>query len=151
MPNKSNEKAAGEFIEDVARQLTPLGVPAVAARLYGYLLLAPEPVSLDAIAADLRVARSTAFVAARLLEQYMLARRIGQRGTKRVLYEASDNYEAMLVAQNRLLENLAEVFDRGSGVAAAPARERLVEVAEFYRVTRRAMDEALEAWRAGRR
>ena len=151
MPNKSNGKAAGEFIEDVARQLTPLGVPAVAARLYGYLLLAPEPVSLDAIAADLQVARSTAFVAARLLEQYMLARRIGQRGTKRVLYEASDNYEAMLVAQNRLLENLAEVFDRGSGVAAAPARERLVEVAEFYRVTRRAMDEALEAWRAGRR
>ena len=151
MPNKSNEKAAGEFIEDVARQLTPLGVPAVAARLYGYLLLAPEPVSLDAIAADLRVARSTAFVAARLLEQYMLARRIGQRGTKRVLYEASDNYEAMLVAQNRLLENLAEVFDRGSGVAAAPARERLVEVAEFYRVTQRAMDAALETWRAGRR
>ncbi|WP_374533579.1 GbsR/MarR family transcriptional regulator [Phenylobacterium sp.] len=151
MPNKSNEKAAGEFIEDVARQLTPLGVPAVAARLYGYLLLAPEPVSLDAIAADLQVARSTAFVAARLLEQYMLARRIGQRGTKRVLYEASDNYEAMLVAQNRLLENLAEVFDRGSGVAAAPARERLVEVAEFYRVIRRAMDEALEAWRAARR
>lgn len=151
MPNKSNEKAAGEFIEDVARQLTPLGVPAVAARLYGYLLLAPEPVSLDAIAADLQVARSTAFVAARLLEQYMLARRIGQRGTKRVLYEASDNYEAMLVVQNRLLENLAEVFDRGSGVAAAPARERLVEVAEFYRVIRRAMDEALEAWRAARR
>ena len=151
MPNKSNEKAAGEFIEDVARQLTPLGVPAVAARLYGYLLLAPEPVSLDAIAADLQVARSTAFVAARLLEQYMLARRIGQRGTKRVLYAASDNYEAMLAAQNRMVESLAEVFERGSGIAATPARERLVEVAEFYRVTQRAMDAALETWRAGRR
>lgn len=45
---------------------------------------------------------------------------------------------------------LAEIFDRGSGVAQAPARERLVEVAEFYRVARRAMDEALETWRAGR-
>lgn len=145
----SNEKAAIEFIEDVARQLIPWGVPAAAARLYGYLLLATEPVTLDQIAEDLQVARSTAFVAARLLEQYMLARRIGQRGTKRVLYEASDNYEAMLVAQNRMLESLAEIFDRGSGVAQAPARERLVEVAEFYRVARRAMDEALETWRAG--
>jgi DNA-binding transcriptional regulator GbsR (MarR family) len=147
----SNAEAVAEFIEDVARQLIPWGVPAAAARLYGYLLLAAEPVSLDQIAADLQVARSTAFVAARLLEQYMLARRIGQRGTKRVLYAASDNYEAMLAAQNRMVESLAEVFERGSGIAAAPARERLVEVAEFYRVTQRAMDAALETWRAGRR
>ena len=147
----STAEAAAGFIEDVARQLTPWGVPAAAARLYGYLLLAAEPVSLDQIAADLQVARSTAFVAARLLEQYMLARRIGQRGTKRVLYAASDNYEAMLAAQNRMVESLAEVFERGSGIAAAPARERLVEVAEFYRVTQRAMDAALETWRAGRR
>jgi DNA-binding transcriptional regulator GbsR (MarR family) len=146
----SNAEAVAEFIEDVARQLIPWGVPAAAARLYGYLLLAAEPVSLDQIAADLQVARSTAFVAARLLEQYMLARRIGQRGTKRVLYAASDNYEAMLAAQNRMVESLAEVFERGSGIAAAPARERLVEVAEFYRVTQRAMDAALETWRAGR-
>lgn len=147
----SNAEATAEFIEDVARQLTPWGVPAAAARLYGYLLLAAEPVSLDQIAADLQVARSTAFVAARLLEQYMLARRIGQRGTKRVLYAASDNYEAMLAAQNRMVESLAEVFERGSGIAPTPARERLVEVAEFYRVTQRAMDAALETWRAGRR
>ena len=147
----SNTEAAAGFIEDVARQLIPWGVPAAAARLYGYLLLAAEPVSLDQIVADLQVARSTAFVAARLLEQYMLARRIGQRGTKRVLYAASDNYEAMLAAQNRMVESLAEVFERGSGIAAAPARERLVEVAEFYRVTQRAMDAALETWRAGRR
>ena len=147
----SNTEAAAGFIEDVARQLIPWGVPAAAARLYGYLLLAAQPVSLDQIAADLQVARSTAFVAARLLEQYMLARRIGQRGTKRVLYAASDNYEAMLAAQNRMVESLAEVFERGSGIAAAPARERLVEVAEFYRVTQRAMDAALETWRAGRR
>jgi DNA-binding transcriptional regulator GbsR (MarR family) len=146
----SNAEAAAGFIEDVARQLIPWGVPAAAARLYGYLLLAAEPVSLDQIAADLQVARSTAFVAARLLERYMLARRIGQRGTKRVLYAASDNYEAMLAAQNRMVESLAEVFERGSGIAAAPARERLVEVAEFYRVTQRAMDAALETWRAGR-
>ena len=147
----SNAEAAAGFIEDVARQLTPWGVPAAAARLYGYLLLAAEPVSLDQIAADLQVARSTAFVAARLLEQYMLARRIGQRGTKRVLYAASDTYEAMLAAQNRMVESLAEVFERGSGIAPTPARERLVEVAEFYRVTQRAMDAALETWRAGRR
>jgi DNA-binding transcriptional regulator GbsR (MarR family) len=41
------------FIEDSARLLVPWGVPQTAARVYGYLLLLPEPVSLDRMTADL--------------------------------------------------------------------------------------------------
>jgi HTH-type transcriptional regulator, osmoprotectant uptake regulator len=36
-----------------------------------------------------------------------LVRRLGERGSKRALYEVSDNYEGMLTEQNRLLEVLA--------------------------------------------
>ena len=53
MPNMSND-ARERFIDEVSRQLTPWGVPAAAARLYAYLLLSPEPASLDQIASCMR-------------------------------------------------------------------------------------------------
>jgi HTH-type transcriptional regulator, osmoprotectant uptake regulator len=155
MPNKSNKgrtEAKRRFIEDVARLLAPWGVPQTAARLYGYLLLSAEPVSLDRIATDLEISKSSASVAARLLEQYTLARRHGERGSKRALYEASDNYEGMLTDQNRLLNALADLLRSGAGaVSSKTTRDRLEEMARFYLVTRQAMESALQRWRASRR
>jgi len=94
----------------VARLLTPWGVPPVAARLYGYLLLCSRPISLDQITEDLEISKSSASVAARLLESYTLARRHSQPGTKRALYAVADDYEAMIRQQNRLLDAVAESF-----------------------------------------
>jgi predicted transcriptional regulator len=105
-----------------ARLMVPWGVPQAVARLYGYLLLGAEPVSLDRIAADLEVSKSSASVAARLLEKYTLVRRHGERGSKRVLYDASDNYEGMLSGQNRLLEASAELLS-GRDVVKAFAKD----------------------------
>src|ERR1700728_3056315 len=88
--NKETPKTRHRFIQGMAELLTPLGVPQTAARLYGYLLLCEEPVSLDRIVDDLEISKSTASVAAHLLEMYTLVRRSGQRGTRRVLFEPSD-------------------------------------------------------------
>ena len=94
---------------------------------------------------------SSASVAARLLEKYTLVRRLGERGSKRALYEVSDNYEGMLTEQNRLLEVLAELLRTGAGsVASRSTRDRLKEMAEFYLVTRDAMESALRRWRQRR-
>jgi DNA-binding transcriptional regulator GbsR (MarR family) len=154
MPNIANEdlsEPARRFIEDVARLLTPWGVPLTAARLYGYLLLNAEPVSLDRIAADLEMSKSSASVAARLLEMYTLVRRHGQRGSRRILYAVSDNYEGMIAEQNRMLQAGAELMRTGArNVATGKARARLEEMAEFYLVTREAMDAALRRWRERR-
>ncbi len=70
MPNISNKVGEDErrFVEDVARLLTPWGVPPVAARLYGRLLLCPNSVGLDQITEDLGISKSSASVVARLLE-----------------------------------------------------------------------------------
>src|SRR5215510_2189396 len=159
MPNKPNKRAQNgradakqRFIDDVARLLLPWGVPQTAARLYGYLLLSPEPVSLDRMTKDLEVSKSSASVAARLLEKYTLARRHGERGSKRALYEVSDNYEGMLTEQNRLLLALAELLRTGArSVASQAARDRLEDMAEFYLVMREAMEAALRRWRSRRR
>jgi DNA-binding transcriptional regulator GbsR (MarR family) len=150
MPNnKRLNETERRFIEDVARLMVPWGVPQTAARLYGYLLLSAEPVSLDRITADLEVSKSSACVAARLLEKYTLIRRHGERGSKRVLYDASDNYEGTLSEQNRLLEALSELLRTGEEiVGSGKARDRLEEMASFYEVIRHAMKAALDRWRA---
>ncbi|MEZ2126596.1 MULTISPECIES: GbsR/MarR family transcriptional regulator [unclassified Sinorhizobium] len=142
-------KTEERFIDDVARLLIPWGVPQTAARLYGYLLLNAEPASLDRITSDLQISKSSASVAARLLEQYMLVNRHGERGSKRALYAVSENYEGMLTEQNRLLDALAGLMRKGASTAASEtAGDRLNEMAEFYLAMRRAMETALESWRA---
>jgi hypothetical protein len=159
VPNKPNPSKVGplnaaerRFVDDVSRLLLPWGVPQTAARLYGYLLLCPEPVSLDRITLDLQVSKSSASVAARLLEMYTLVRRHGERGTRRILYEASDNYEGMLTAQNRTLQAGAELLRAGAlGASSAAARMRLEEMAKFYEVTLEAMLSALRHWRQRQR
>ena len=149
----SNNMADNErrFVEDVARLLIPWGVPPVAARLYGYLLLSPRSVSLDQITAGLGISKSSASVAARLLESYMLARRHSEPGTKRALYVVADDYEAMIRQQNRLLDALAGQLSAGAGIAASKAASaRLEEMADFYRVMRGAMEDAMSRWKHGR-
>ena len=149
MSNEHLVKSELRFIEDVARLLVPWGVPQTAARLYGYLLLRAEPVSLERITTELEISKSSASVAARLLEQYTLARRHGERGSKRALYAVSDNYEGMLTDQNRLLDALAALLRTGATTAASETtRDRLEEMAEFYLAIRQAMESALQQWRA---
>jgi DNA-binding transcriptional regulator GbsR (MarR family) len=150
MSNSRKTEPTRRFIEEVARLLVPWGVPQTAARLYGYLLLKPEPVSLDGIAEDLEISKSSASVAARLLEQYTLVRRLGERGSKRALYEASENYEGMLTQQSRLLEALAELLRTGAGNVSGRTRDRLKEMAEFNLLMRDAMESALRRWRQRR-
>ncbi|MFS8111207.1 hypothetical protein QD460_05745 [Rhizobium jaguaris] len=150
IPNKSN-KDEQRFVEDVARLLTPWGVPPVAARLYGYLLLCPRPVTLDQITEDLEISKSSASVAARLLESYTLAHRHSEAGTKRALYAVADDYEAMIRQQNRLLDALAGQLNAGARIAASEtASARLEEMADFYGVMRGAMEAAMRRWKRGR-
>lgn len=147
MSNKSRQR----FVEDVARLLTPWGVPPVAARLYGHLLLCPGPASLDEITEDLGISKSSASVAARLLESYTLVRRHSEPGTKRALYAVTDDYEAMIRQQNRLLEALAGQLDVGADIAASKmVSARLEEMADFYRVMRDAMEDTMNRWKRRR-
>jgi DNA-binding transcriptional regulator GbsR (MarR family) len=152
MSNNGPAEAERRFIEDIAGLLLPWGVPQTAARLYGYLLLSAGPVSLDRITTDLQVSKSSASVAARLLEKYRLVRRHGERGSKRALYGVSDGYEDMLAEQNRLLQASAELMTAGRSIAASrAARERLADMAEFYLMMRQAMEAALRRWQARKR
>lgn len=150
MQNIENAKktaAKQHFVEDLARLLAPWGLPQTAARLYGHLLLTAEPLSLDCIAADLEISKSTASVAARMLEMSRLARRHGQRGTRRVLFEASDDFEGILNEQIRLTRALAKLLTSGArNTQPGPVRNRLKVMAEFNLTAIEGQETALKHW-----
>lgn len=135
----------------MGRLLVPWGVPQTAARLYGYLVLTPEPVTLERIASDLGVGKSTASVAARLLEMYTLARKRRVRGSRRVLYEASEDFEGMVSEQKQLLLTLADLFREHARLAPEKARGRLLRMAEFDAAMGEAIGSALGQWRTRKR
>jgi hypothetical protein len=137
MSNMSKPLAADEqrrFIDDVSAILVPWGMQPTLASLYAYLLLNAEPVGLDTIVADLGMAKSSASVAARTLETLGLARRHGERGSKRVRYGASDSYSGFLVAQATLMGDLGRLIEgRAASVAQDDTLRRLRYLASFYR------------------
>jgi DNA-binding transcriptional regulator GbsR (MarR family) len=105
------------------------GVPRNTGRVYAYLLLQAGPAGLDAIAADLEMAKSGASVATRQLVSFGLARSLGSRGSRRVLFEALHNLEAIFSARNTQARDLMERFREGAAVAPpGPRRQRLVEM-----------------------
>ncbi|MCW1428319.1 GbsR/MarR family transcriptional regulator [Novosphingobium sp. JCM 18896] len=136
MPNMSkpaSDASRRRFVEDVAARLTPWGMQPTLARLYGYLLLSAEPVDLDAIAADLDMAKSSASVAARELVKYGLASLHKERGSKRVRYGASERYSGFLVAQATLLGDLGHlVQDQADAVAEGRVLRRLEHLSSFF-------------------
>ena len=96
-PAPKNDDEA--FIEAVASLFIPMGMLPIAARMNGYLLLRKDPMTLDELVEALGVSKSSASVAARVLERYGIARRFTERGTKRVRYGASDWCDGYLAQQ----------------------------------------------------
>lgn len=134
------------FIDDFAALMIQQGMPQGVARVYGYLMLAPEPASLDRISQDLQISKSNVSVAARLLEKHLLARRHGERGSKRALYSVSDDYSGLYAEKSANLGKLASLLMASTDhVTSAPVRQRLATMSGFQL----AMKDAIEAAVAG--
>lgn len=149
MPNIAQGSLRPEqrlFIDDLSALLAPWRLPPATASLYGYLLLCDEPVTLDEIAATLGMAKSSASVAARSLEQFGLARRHGEQGTKRVRYGASESYAGFMVVEARLLDEVGRLVEsRSRSVAKGETLRRLRYLAAFHRKMSAAITGRIEA------
>lgn len=138
MPNMSNSTLSTEqaiFIEDLAALLEAWSMSGASARLYGYLLIKKDPATLDEIASDLEISKTTACVAAKDLEQQGNAKRLRERGTKRVLYVIGDDPGTPLHRQISLLTMMAELIsDRARIVAVGEETvDRMTRFSQFQR------------------
>ena len=120
------------FIEDMGQLMVGWGIARNTGRIYAYLLLQREPVSLDEMVDALEVAKSGASTASRQLVQLGLTRAVGQPGSRRVLYEALYTIESIVVARNKPLQDFLVRLRQGVRVAPAGAgRQRLQAMADI--------------------
>jgi len=81
------------FIELMGRHLEEEGLPRIAGRLMGALLINPQPATLDELAKQLGVSKASISSNARLLETHGIAERVTVPGDRRDFYRLSPNAE----------------------------------------------------------
>ncbi len=121
--------------------LVTWNLPITAARLYGYLQLQEGPAALDDITLDLQVSKSNVCAAAKLLETNGNIRRVGERGSKRVLYVAGEDFGTPLRRQTQLLGMMSTLIAaRKDKVATGEAKDRLARLSAFHHDLQNAME-----------
>lgn len=135
------------FMDDIATLMIPWGWPRNVGRMYGYLLLNDRPVTLDKIAADLRIAKSNASVAARTLEQFGNARRHTEPGSKRIYYSAPDNLAGPFSSKIELFDRIVRLLAANNAIGRTEeVNTRLEGMANFYEDMRAAVQGVLDKY-----
>ncbi|MEU6728829.1 MarR family transcriptional regulator [Nonomuraea wenchangensis] len=121
------------FCTSVGDLLASWNLPHATGRVYGLLLLGEEPLSHDAIAAELELSKGAVSTAVRQLASWGLARVIPQPGSRRLLVEATAGIESLLEASQARARTLIAALREGQDlVAPGPARERLDDVIGLF-------------------
>ncbi len=88
---------ANEIVERTGLKFEADGLPRIAGRILGYLLLAREPKSLDEMADDLLASKTSASTNARLLERAGVVERASRPGDRRDYYRITEDLHAKLL------------------------------------------------------
>ena len=113
-----------QFVEGLGQDMVRWGLSRTTGRIYAYLLLNTCPVGLDDITAALEVAKSGASVAARQLVAIGLARPVGERGSRRIRYEALHDIDAIFAARDAETRRFLERVREGADVAPPGVAKR---------------------------
>jgi DNA-binding transcriptional regulator GbsR (MarR family) len=118
------------FVEDLGHQMVGWGLPRNTGRIWAYLLLCGAATGLDDISAGIGVGKSSVSVGTRQLVQFGLARPIGERGSRRLLYEALYSLDTIFAARQAELVNFLAKLRRGAAsLPPGTGRERMEEMA----------------------
>ena len=142
------------FIERMGLALESDGLPRIAGRIFGLLLVSEDARSLDDLAAELRVSKGSVSTDARLLEQRGLLERVCRPADRRDYYSVPPDLFIHTMAQ-RLAR--WQRFHEAIGAArtslpirSPEVRERLEEHEQAYAFMSQVIREALTRWQASR-
>jgi len=140
-----------QFIEQFAVILESDGLPRVAGRLFGLLLVSPEPLSLDELAERLGVTKASISVNARMLEQKGIVERIGLHGDRRDYYRMTEDIVERAM-QQRVLKITQFQSALHTALAATKLRrgvvtERLALMEEGFSFLLENTNRTLDEWR----
>ncbi len=130
-----------EVIERMGRFSESEGMPRIAGRLFGYLLLEREARSLDELVEGLGVSKTSVSSNARLLEQAGLLERVTHPGDRKDYYKMSADQSRVLELRLAGIQEMGSILGQAEA-AASDSGDR--EVVERIRTMRRYNEQALE-------
>ena len=142
------------FIETMGLALESDGLPRIAGRIFGLLLVSEDARSLDDLAAELRVSKASISTNARLLEHRGVLEQVSRPADRRDYYQVPHDLFSHTMAQRLARwQRFHEAI--GSARTSLPikspeVRERLAEYEQAYAYMSRVIREALGRWQAMR-
>ena len=145
-----------EFVEAVGSFFEEGGLPRMAGRIFGYLLVSiPPEQSLEAIAQALSASKASISTNARLLTQIGMLERLKRPGDRRTYYRIRpESFYAAVKAQLERLRRFRLLTEQGLELLAdrpPELRARLMEIHEMYAFFEREFPAILERWEATRK
>jgi DNA-binding transcriptional regulator GbsR (MarR family) len=143
-----------DFVDRMALALESDGLPRIAGRIFGLLLLSDDCRSLDELATELRVSKSSVSTNARLLEQHGVLERNCRPSDRRDYYRVPpDLFSHTMAERLQRWQRFHEFI--GEARTALPIRsrkvlERLEEYDSAYTFLSQAIREALARWHSTR-
>lgn len=138
-----------EFVERLAVAHEVDGLPRIAGRIFGLLLLGERELSLDEITAELGASKGSASVNTRLLEQRGFIERVSRPGDRRDYYQIMPHlFERTMEQRLARWHRIHEVVDYGlTELDLSPAiRHRLMDFETAYDNIRDVIEAALAKW-----
>lgn len=141
----THSSTCGDFVESMGLFWESEGLPRIAGRIFGYLIVQPEPCSLDDLAAALGVSKASISTDARRLEQLGLVTRVSLPGDRRDYYTVDPDapirsLEIKLQGLRRA-ERTVEKLDLQTQPAVV--RERITRFEQAHQRIVRALEELL--------
>lgn len=140
-----------EVIEKFGLAFEQEGMPRIAGRLVGFLMLNDGAFTLDELADHLQVSKTSASTNTRLLEQHGLLEHVSKAGDRRDYYKLADAYGERMFTMakqkfqrfHRMASDIASALPAGS---AGHARFRHMQ--QFYEFLISDIDESFGRWQA---
>jgi DNA-binding transcriptional regulator GbsR (MarR family) len=128
---ENDDRAA--FVATMADILASWNLPRATGRVYGHLLLASQPVSLDEVREALELSKGAVSTSVRELVSWGLARTLPQPGSRRLLIEAVGGFEQLLAASHERTRAFVRALRSGTDLTETDrAATRLTEIADFF-------------------
>ncbi len=141
------------YIEEVALFCEGLGLPRIAGRIVGLLLVCEPPSRTAAqLTAELGASKASVSQMTRFLVDSGLIERFTVRGSRSTHFRISeDGFEALFEREIAALTALRTIADRGIELLGADEHaDRLRRVAALFRFFEEAMPELFDRWREER-
>ncbi len=139
------------FVEQMGLMMDHAGGARTLGRLFGLLLAAQQPLSLDDMTTLLQVSKASISTNARRCEQVGLVHRVSKPGDRRDYYEISPgSFSRMLDSRVAGVLEMVRLAQLGLTAIEAdnqPARARLEEMRDFYTFVGTEMKSMMDHWK----